>query len=107
MFCYLPGGLVRVRAEPGLLAVEDTGLGLPEEDLARAFERFYLYDRHGQGRRLGTGLGLAIVKELAEAMGGSVEVRSEVGKGTSFLVRLPAPEGGRPEPRREPQEARR
>jgi two-component system sensor histidine kinase BaeS len=86
-----PGGAVRLRAEPGLVAVEDTGLGLPEEDLARAFERFYLYDRHGRGRPLGSGLGLAIVKELAEAMGGSVAVRSAVGAGTIFVVRLPAP----------------
>jgi two-component system sensor histidine kinase BaeS len=85
-----PGGSVRVHAAPDRLAVEDTGLGLPAEDLPHAFERFYLYDRHGAGRRLGTGLGLAIVKELAEAMGGSVEVTSEVGRGTTFVVRLPA-----------------
>ena len=84
-----PGGVVRVRAEAGLLAVEDTGLGLPREDLPRAFERFYLYDRHGAGRPFGTGLGLAIVKELTEAMGGSVEVRSKAREGTAFLVRLP------------------
>jgi two-component system OmpR family sensor kinase len=85
-----PGGSVTVRAEPGLLAVEDTGLGLPADDLPRAFERFYLYDRHGGGRRLGTGLGLAIVKELTEAMGGTVEVASEPGRGTTFTVRLHA-----------------
>jgi two-component system OmpR family sensor kinase len=84
-----PGGSVRVRAEPGRLAVEDTGLGLPADDLPRAFERFYLYDRHGATRRLGTGLGLAIVKELTEAMGGAVTVTSEVGAGTTFVVTLP------------------
>ena len=84
------GGSVRVRAEPALLAVEDTGRGLPPEDLPRAFERFYLYDKHGPGRGLGSGLGLAIVKELTEAMGGSVEVRSEPERGTTFFVRLPA-----------------
>jgi two-component system OmpR family sensor kinase len=84
-----PGGSVTIRAEPGFLAVVDTGLGLPADDLAHAFERFYLYDRLGGGRRLGTGLGLAIVKELAEAMDGSVEVQSTVGSGTTFVVRLP------------------
>ena len=85
-----PGGLVRVRAEPGLLAVEDTGRGLPPEDLPRAFERFYLYYRSPDGRRIGTGLGLAIVRELTVKMGGSVDARSELGVGTTFLVRLPA-----------------
>lgn len=83
------GGSVRVRAEPGRLAVEDTGTGLRPEDLPHAFERFYLYDRSRDGRRIGTGLGLAIVKELTEKMGGSVEVESVPGKGTTFLVRLP------------------
>lgn len=99
-----PGGVVRVRAEPGLLQVEDTGVGLAPEDLPRAFERFYLYDRYDRnpdGRRLGSGLGLAIVKELAERMGGSVSVESRLGEGTTFSVRLPgavgAP-GARPAP---------
>jgi two-component system sensor histidine kinase BaeS len=85
-----PGGSVLVRVRPGLVAVEDTGRGLPPEDLARAFERFYLYDRSADGRRIGTGLGLAIVKELTERMGGTVEVHSAPGRGTSFVVRLPA-----------------
>ncbi len=85
------GGSVRVRAEPGLIAVEDTGTGLPVEDQPRAFERFYLYDRNPQGRRIGTGLGLAIVKELTQRMGGSVSVRSQPGEGTTFSVRLAAP----------------
>ena len=85
-----PGGSVRVRAEPGLLAVEDTGSGLPPEDLARAFERFYLYDRAPARPRIGTGLGLAIVKELSERMGGTVTVDSTPGEGTIFTVRLPS-----------------
>ncbi len=91
------GGSVRVRAEPGLLSVEDTGVGLPPEDLPHTFERFYLYDRSPDGRaRIGSGLGLAIVKELTERMGGSVSVDSEVGRGTTFVVRLPtAPAGSR------------
>jgi signal transduction histidine kinase len=86
-----PGGTVRVRAEPALLTVEDTGVGLAPEDLAHAFERFYLHDRNPDGRRrIGTGLGLAIVKELTERMGGTVSVRSTLGAGTTFAVRLPS-----------------
>jgi two-component system sensor histidine kinase BaeS len=88
-----PGGTVRILAAPGRLEVIDDGAGVPEGDLAHAFERFYLYDRYGNGRRVGTGLGLAIVRELAEAMGGSVEVRSQVGIGSSFVITLPLPPG--------------
>ncbi len=81
---------MRVLARPGAVTVEDTGPGLRPEELPRAFERFFLYERYGGERPVGTGLGLAIVKELTERMGGSVEVRSEPGRGASFLVRLPA-----------------
>jgi signal transduction histidine kinase len=89
-----PGGTVRVRVEPGVLTVEDTGVGLPPEDLPHAFERFYLHDRNPDGRRrIGTGLGLAIVKELTERMGGTVSVRSTVGAGTTFAVQLPPARG--------------
>ena len=85
------GGSVRVLAAPGALTVSDTGRGLPADDLPRAFERFYLYDKASKvGRTVGTGLGLAIVKELTEAMGGSVEVRSEAGAGATFVVLLPS-----------------
>jgi two-component system, OmpR family, sensor kinase len=85
-----PGGVVRVVAEPGLLAVEDTGPGIADEDIPRAFERFYLYSRYGGERPVGTGLGLAIVKELTEGMGGRVEVASD-GRGTRFTVHLRTP----------------
>jgi signal transduction histidine kinase len=84
------GGSVRVRAEAGTLVVEDTGVGLAPEDVPHTFERFYLHDRNPDGRaRIGSGLGLAIVKELTERMGGSVDVDSEAGRGTTFVVRLP------------------
>jgi len=83
------GGSVRIRATPGELQIEDTGPGLEAEELARAFERFYLYSRYGRERPVGTGLGLAIVKELAEGMGGSVEAASSPGQRTVFTVRLP------------------
>jgi two-component system OmpR family sensor kinase len=84
-----PGGSVRVVAAPGEIRVEDTGPGLQEDELERAFERFYLYSRYGRERPVGTGLGLAIVKTLAEGMGGSVEVASTPGRLTVFTVRLP------------------
>jgi signal transduction histidine kinase len=86
------GDRVDVVARPGLLSVRDTGPGLTEEDVEHAFERFYLHRKYGEGPEVGTGLGLAIVKDLAEAMGGSVDVTSEAGAGSTFSVRLPAPD---------------
>jgi two-component system sensor histidine kinase BaeS len=85
-----PGGVVRVAAEPGAVVVEDTGPGLREEDLPRAFERFFLYSRYASDRSVGTGLGLSIVKELTQGMGGTVSVESAPGRGTRFIVRLPS-----------------
>jgi len=85
------GGSVRIVAGPGRLEVVDDGAGIAADDLPHAFERFYLYDRSAGGPRVGTGLGLAIVRELAEAMGGGVDVRSEVGVGSAFVISLPVP----------------
>ena len=82
-----PGGHVTVAVEPGLLTVADTGHGIAAEDLPRAFERFYLYDKVGKDRPVGSGLGLAIVQQLTRAMGGSVSVESGAA-GTTFSVRL-------------------
>jgi two-component system OmpR family sensor kinase len=83
------GGAVTVRVEPGRLVVADTGPGLAPEDVARAFERFYLYDKASRDRPVGTGLGLAIVEQLARAMGGAVRVESARGAGATFTVTLP------------------
>jgi hypothetical protein len=69
--------------------VRDSGPGLAPDDLPRAFERFFLYERYRGERPVGTGLGLAVVKELSEAMGGSVDVQSVPGQGSVFTVRLP------------------
>lgn len=84
------------------IAVIDDGPGIEAKHLPRLFERFYRVDA-GRSRDLGgTGLGLAIVKHLAESMGGKVRVASELGKGTSFTVVLPAVVAG-PRSRRPPE----
>ena len=89
--CTPKGGAVVIEAAPGRLTVTDNGPGLAADDLDRAFERFYLWDRYGADRPVGTGLGLAIVAELAEAMGGEVTVASTPGAGSTFtLVLAPA-----------------
>jgi signal transduction histidine kinase len=88
---HTPSGTdVRVRATArdgaAVLAVEDAGPGIPAEETGQLFERFY---RLGGGRSSGSGLGLAIARELAELMGGKLELRSRPGS-TAFLLVLPA-----------------
>jgi signal transduction histidine kinase len=73
-----------------VLRVEDSGIGIPSKDLPRVFERFYRVDRARSRETGGTGLGLAIVRHVAENHGGTVTVRSELGRGSAFEVRLPA-----------------
>jgi len=72
--------------------VEDTGIGIPEEDLARVFERFYRVDAARSRTTGGTGLGLSIVRHAVEHHRGSIELTSEVGVGTRCIVRLPTAE---------------
>jgi two-component system phosphate regulon sensor histidine kinase PhoR len=88
-----PGGHIRVRwrGEPDqvCLEVEDTGIGIPERDLPRIFERFYRVDKARSRELGGTGLGLSIVKHLAQALQGSVRATSHLHRGSTFTVRLP------------------
>ncbi len=89
-----PGGRVDVRLAPEdgqvVLTVTDTGIGIPGRELSRVFERFYRVDRARSRETGGTGLGLSIVRHVAENHGGTVGVRSELGRGSTFEVRLPA-----------------
>ncbi|AZR74450.1 hypothetical protein BBF96_14270 [Anoxybacter fermentans] len=90
---YTPAnGKVSISAEPEgdwvILKVADTGIGIPEEDIDRIFERFYRVDKARSRQMGGTGLGLSIVKHIVKGHGGEIEVESEVGKGTIFKVKL-------------------
>lgn len=73
-------------------SVEDTGIGIEKENFEKIFERFHQLDMSETRLYEGTGLGLAIVKEIVEDAGGSVEVESEVGKGSKFIFTLPKKE---------------
>jgi two-component system phosphate regulon sensor histidine kinase PhoR len=90
-----PGGQVRIetvrRADGTVgITISDTGIGIPSDDLPRIFERFYRVDKARSREVGGTGLGLSIVKHVVERMNGAVTVESALGKGSTFLVTLPA-----------------
>jgi two-component system phosphate regulon sensor histidine kinase PhoR len=74
--------------------VTDTGIGIPEVELPRLFERFYRVDKARSREMGGTGLGLAIVKHLAKAQGGEVGVTSQLGHGSTFCFTLPVQDLG-------------
>lgn len=89
-----PSGQVRVMLQrtdgEAVLRVEDTGIGIPEADRPHVFERFYRVDKDRSRLSGGTGLGLAICKSIVEGHGGTIRLTSEVDRGTTFEVRLPA-----------------
>lgn len=77
------------RGDPVTVMVKDFGVGIPEEELGRVFDRFYRGSGETTRSVRGSGLGLTLVKEIAEAHGGTVEVKSEVGQGSTFSIKLP------------------
>ena len=89
-----PGGSVQVRVDHDAdmveIAVVDQGVGIPQRDLDRVFERFYRVDRARSRATGGTGLGLSIVRHVAARHGGEVTVSSTEGEGSTFTLRLPA-----------------
>lgn len=89
-----PAGEVRIEVkrldETAVISVSDTGVGIPSEDVPRIFERFYRVDKARSRDVGGTGLGLSIVRHVVEQMGGAISVQSQLGKGSKFIITLPA-----------------
>jgi signal transduction histidine kinase len=88
-----PGGEVRLSLQSqnnaAVLTVADTGPGIPAADLPHVFKRFFRGDPARSGASRHSGLGLAIAKAIVEAHGGTIEVSSQPGTGSTFTVRLP------------------
>jgi heavy metal sensor kinase len=81
---------LRTQEHDAVLMVTDSGKGISEQDMPHVFERFYRADKARTGTQERTGLGLAICKAIIEAHQGSIEVYSEMGRGSAFTVRLPS-----------------
>ena len=91
---YTPdNGLIKVYVgfvyNDAYIKVIDNGIGIPEEDLERIFDRFYRVDKARSRELGGTGLGLSIAKEILDQNKGSINIKSEVGKGTEVVIRIP------------------
>ena len=91
---YTPDGgqitvTLQARGHNAILSVQDNGVGIPEEDQAHIFERFYRVDKARSRDTGGTGLGLSIVRQLVTMHGGTITVQSKPGQGSTFTVQLP------------------
>ena len=91
---YTPdGGSIKIYVgfvySDAYVKIIDNGIGIPEEDLNRIFERFYRVDKARTREMGGTGLGLSIAKEILDKNGGSIDIRSEVNKGTEVVIKIP------------------
>ena len=100
---YTPnGGEVMVQLQPSstalTFAVQDSGIGIKQEDLSRLFEKFYRGTHRDALSKRGTGLGLAIVKSIAERHGGKAWVESKLGKGSKFFLQIPLAQPKEKEP---------
>ena len=96
-----PEGSITLRgdfsATEVLVAVQDTGIGIPEDALPHLFQKFYRV-RENEMKATGTGLGLSICKQIVQGHGGRMEVKSKIGVGTAFTVRLPRSSKTQPRP---------
>ena len=91
---YTPdGGSIKIYVgfvySDAYIKIIDNGIGIPEEDLNRIFERFYRVDKARTRELGGTGLGLSIAKEILDKNGGSIDIKSEVNKGTEVVIKIP------------------
>ncbi len=88
-----PGGIIEVSLitenRRAIVAVKDTGIGIPESEIAHIFERFYRVDPKGDRHQKGFGLGLAITQQIVQLHGGIIEVFSTLNQGSTFKISLP------------------